>query len=241
MKTWQKIGLLTLFVLILFGLRIYFIWRERHAAIVQPHPTVAERPLTQDEVVQPRKMYIDSLKSAQALNGKNVWIQSGYSLDYYPYAARRVNFKNRVGFLPGAQPLQIQDIITQKAPADLATRIPLGDKQVFAVFKLPNDDKDYAAAIGFIKGDDSTFFCDQIFYYDDPRQMYNFWGPQIWAAIDQHQAISGMNELQTAMALGVVQQSDSQDIGNRTVDYDAGGKKWSVTFQHDKATAIKQD
>jgi hypothetical protein len=240
MKTWQKIGLLTLFVLLLFAIRIYFIYRERHEAMVQ-QPKVAERQLTQDDVVQPRKMYIDSLESAKALKSKTVWIQSGYSLDYYPYSGHRIDFAHRVSLLPSAQPLQIQDIITEKAPADLATRVPLGDKQVFALFKIPNDPKEYATAIGFIKGGDSTYFCDQIFYYDDPRQMYSYWGPKVWAAIDQHQPISGMNELQTAMALGVIQQSDSQDIGNRTVDYDAGGKKWSVTFKNNKATAIKQD
>lgn len=241
MKTWQKIGLITLVVLIIFGIRIFFLWRERHEPVAQPKPTAAARPLTQDDVVQPRKMYIDSLKSAQALNGKTVWVQSGYTLDYYPYSSHRVEFAHKVAALPGAQPLQIQDIITQKAPADFASRIPLGDKQVFAVFKLPNDDKDYATPIGFIKGTDETYFCDQIFYYDDPRQMYNYWGPQVWTAIDQHHPIAGMSELQTAMALGVIQQSDSQDIGNRTVDYNSGDKKWSVTFQHNKATIIKQD
>jgi hypothetical protein len=143
--------------------------------------------------------------------------------------------------LPSVQPLEIQDIVTEKVPEDLATRVPKGDKQVFAVFKIPDHPGEYATAIGFIKGSDSTFYCDQIFYYDDPHQMYSYWGPKVWAAIDQHQPIPGMNELQTAMALGVVQQSESSDIGNRTVDYDAGGKKWSVSFQHDKATAIKQD
>lgn len=240
MKTWQKIGLITVFVLLIFGVRIFFLWRERNAPMVQP-PKVAERQLTQDDVVQPRKLYIDDLKSAKALMGKTVWVQSGYSLDYYPYAGHRVDFAHRAGFLPGAQPLAIEDIITQKVPADVATRVPAGDKQVLAVFKMPNDPKEYATGIGFIKGSDSTYYCDQIFYYDDPRQMYNFWGPKVWAAIDQHQAIAGMNELQTAMALGVVQQSESSDIGNRTVDYDAGGKKWSVTFEKDKATAIKQD
>jgi hypothetical protein len=240
MKTWHKVGLITFVVLVIFAIRIFFLWRERNAPMVQ-QPKVAERQLTQDDVVQPRKMYIDSLDSAKALDGKTVWVQSGYSLDYYPYAAHHVEFAHRAGFLPGAQPLAIQDIITEKAPADLATRVPLGDKQVFAVFKMPNDPIDYATAIGFIKGGDSTYFCDQIFYYDDPHQMYNYWGPKVWAAIDQHQPIAGMNELQTAMALGVVQQSESQDIGNRTVDYDAGGKKWSVTFQNDKATTIKQD
>jgi hypothetical protein len=240
MKTWQKVGLFTLLVLIIFAIRIYFIYRERHSPGVQPQ-RVAEQQLTRDDVVQPRKMYIDSLESAKALDGKTVWVQAGYSLDYYPYAAHRVEFAHRAGFLPGAQALAIQDIITEKAPANLATRVPLGDKQVFAVFTMPNDPQEYATAIGFIKGGDSTYFCDQVFYYDDPRQMYNYWGPKIWAAIDQHQPIVGMNELQTAMALGVVQQSESSDIGNRTVDYDAGDKKWSVTFEKDKATTIKQD
>ncbi len=240
MKTWQKMGAFTLFVLLLFAVRIYFLWRERHEPMVQP-PKVAERQLTQDDVVQPRKLYIDGLESAKALNGKTVWIQAGYSLDYYPYAAHRIDFAHRSGFLPGAQPLEIQNVITEKAPADLATRVPHGDKQAFAVFKLPNDDKEYVTAIGFLQGSDSTYFCDQIFYYDDPRTIYNYWGPKTWAAIDQHTVIPGMNELQTAMSLGVVQQSESSDIGNRTVDYDAGGKKWSVTFQNDKATVIKQD
>jgi hypothetical protein len=239
MKTWQKVGAITLVVLLIFAIRIYFIWRERNEPLQQPK--VAERQLTQDDVIQPRKLYIDDLKSAKALDGKTVWVQAGYSLDYYPYLGHRIDFAHRSGFLPGAQPLAIQDILTEKAPADLATRVPLGDKQIFAVFKLPNDPKDYATAIGFIKGDDSTYYCDQIFYYDDPRQMYSYWGPKVWGAIDQHAPIPGMNELQTAMALGVVQQSESSDIGNRTVDYDAGGKKWSVTFQNDKATTIKQD
>jgi hypothetical protein len=241
MKNWQKIGLLTLFVLLLFAIRIFFLWRERHEPVEQPK--VAERrPLTQDEMVQPRKLYIDSLDSAKALSGKTVWVQSGYSLDYYPYEGHRIDFVHRVGALPSAQALQIEDIITIKVPASLTSRMPHGDKQAFAVFKMPGDaDKEYATAIGYIQGSDSTYYCDQIFYYDDPHQMYSFWGPKVWAAIDQHTPIAGMSELQTAMALGVVQQSESSDIGSRTVDYDANGKKWSVTFANDKTTTIKQD
>ena len=239
MKVWQKVGIVTLIVLIAFGIRVYFIYRERHQP-AQPQQ-VAERQLTKDELVIPRKLYIDSIASAKALDGKIVWVQSGYSLDYYPYASRRVEFSHPAGVLPSVQPLQIKDIITQKVPPSLATRVPKGDKQVFAIFTMPSDPgKDYATAIGFFQGTDSTFYCDQIFYYDDPHQMYNFWGPKIWAAIDQHHPIPGMNELQTAMALGVVQQSESSQIGNRTVHYDAGDKKWIVTFQNDKATTIKQ-
>ena len=240
MKTWQKIGSVTLVLLILFGIRFYFLWRERHDTGVQA-PQRVERKLTADDVVLPRKLYIDDLKSAKALDGKTVWVQSGFTLDYYPFAAHHVQFAHKAGILPSVEPLQIDDIITEKAPADLATRIPLGDKQVFAVFKMPNDAKDYATAIGYVQGTDSKYYCDDIFYYDDPHMMYKFWPANIWQAVDQHKPIVGMNELQTAMALGMIQQSESSDIGNRTVDYDAGGKQWSVTFQNDKATSVKQD
>lgn len=240
MKSWQKIGLITLLVLLIVGIRIYFIWRERNAPVVQK-PHVAERKLTADDVVQPRKLYIDDLGSARDLDGKTVWVQAGFELDYYPYVDHRIEFAHKVGVLPSAQPLQIQDIITERAPVGLHSRIPLGDHQVFAIFQFPNDDKQYATAIGYLQGNDSKYYCDDIFYYDDPRQMYKHWPADVWQAVDQHQPKPGMNELQTAMALGVIQQSDSSDYGNRTVHYDAGGKNWSVTFQNDKATAVKQE
>jgi hypothetical protein len=50
-----------------------------------------------------------------------------------------------------------------------------------------------------------------------------------------------MTELETAMALGVMQQSDSSNYGNRTVQYNAGGTHWSVTFENDKATQVTKD
>lgn len=238
MKTWQAIGLVTLLVLAIAGIRIYFIWRERNAPDVNTKPQVAERKLSADDVVLPRKLYIDDLKSAKALDGKTVWVQSGFTLDYYPYAAHHVEFAHPAGVLPSVEPLQIEDIITEKAPANLATRVPLGDKQVFAVFKEPDDAKEYATAIGYIQGDDSKYYCDDIFYYDDPHVMYKFWTADVWQTIDQHKAKAGMSELQTAMSLGMIQQSESSDIGNRTVDYDAGDKKWAVTFQNDKASTV---
>jgi hypothetical protein len=43
------------------------------------------------------------------------------------------------------------------------------------------------------------------------------------------------------MALGVIQQSDSSNYGNRTVHYDADGKQWNVSFQNDKATNVQAE
>ena len=48
-----------------------------------------------------------------------------------------------------------------------------------------------------------------------------------------------MSELETRMAIGQKTQSDSSSEGNRTVTYDQAGKKWTVTFVNNKATAIK--
>jgi hypothetical protein len=239
MKTWQKVALVVLIpVVILTAGILYINHRRSEPGVVPQQPQ--ERALTQDEMVQPRKLFIDDLKSARDLIGKPVWVQAGYSMDYYPYAAHRVDFAHRIGVLPGAQRLDVKDVITQKVPESVASRIPHGTQQAFAVFTLPGDDKQYATAIGYLQGTDSTYYCDNIFYYDDPHTMYNFWPAPVWQAIDQHHPIAGMNELQTAMALGVMQQSDSSDYGNRTVDYDAGGTHWAVTFENDKATQVEQ-
>jgi hypothetical protein len=237
MKNWQAIGLLTLVVLLAAGGRLLYIFHERSQPGVQKSQT-PQRVLTEDDVVQPRKMYIAGLKSAKELAGKIVWVQAGYALDYYPYAGGRLAFAHPAGVLPSVQQLAIEKIITAKPPANLATRFPVEDRQAFAVFKMPGTAGEYGTAIGTIKGTDETYYCDEIFYYDDPHQMYKHWPTDVWQAVDQHHPKAGMNELQVAMALGTIQQSESSDYGNRTVTYDAGGKKWAVSFEKNKATTV---
>ncbi len=239
MKTWKKLALIVLPAILIAAFGIWRIHVARsQPAVTQPH--VQARPLTDDEMVVPRKLYIDDLKSARDLIGKPVWIQAGYEMDYYLYTAHHVDFAHHAGVLPSVERLDIRDIVTEKVPASLEDRIAHGDKQAFAVFTMPGDDKEYAAPIGTIQGTDSSYYCDNIFYYDDPHQMYKFWPADVWEAIDAHTPKAGMSELEVAMALGVMQQSESSNYGNRTVTYDAGGKHWSVTFENDKATDIQQ-
>jgi hypothetical protein len=239
MKTWQKAALVVLVPIAILAFGIWRINVSRNQPVAVPQKE-QERPLSQDEMVQPRKLFIDDLQSARDLIGKPVWVQAGYELDYYAYTAHHVDFAHKAGVLPSAQRLDIKDVVTLKVPASLVSRIPRGDKQAWAVFTMPGDDKAYAVAIGTIQGTDSTYYCDNVFYYDDPRTMYTFWPANIWQAVDQHKPIAGMNELQTAMAVGVMQQSESSDYGNRTVYYDAGGTRWAVTFENNKATQVEQ-
>jgi len=239
MKAWPKLALIVLPAVLICAIGIWRIQVVRNRPGVLP-PHAQESHLSDEQMVQPRKLYIDDLKSARDLIGKPAWVQAGYELDYFPYVAHHIDFAHRAGVLPSIQQLDVHDIVTQKFPANLPTRIPRGTAQSFAVFTMPGDTKQYATPIGTMQGSDSTYYCDNVFYYDDPHQMYKFWPADVWHAVDQHQPKAGMTELEVAMALGVMQQSDSSNYGNRTVEYDAGGKHWAVTFENDKATEIQQ-
>lgn len=240
MKTWQKLALIVVPAILIAAIGIWRINVARNRPGVVPQQA-QETHLSDEEMVQPRKLFIDDLKSAKDLIGKPVWIQAGYELAYYPFVAHRVDFAHKVGVLPSVQRLDIKDIVTQQVPASVETRIPRGTAQAFAVFTMPGDTKQYATAVGTIQGADSTWYCDNVLYYDDPHQMYNFWPADLWQAVDTHRPKPGMTELETAMALGAMQQSDSSNYGNRTVEYDAGGKHWSITFENDKATQVQQE
>lgn len=241
MKIWQKVGIVTLLVLLVGGIRLYFVWRARNAPMVVQKKAYQEWVPTSDEVVPIRKMYIDDMKSAKELIGKPVWIKAGFQLPYFAYAGHHINFAHKVGVLPSVEKLEIRDIVQQPIPFEVQDQIPHGTKQIFAIFEKGTDKQQYAVPIGSAKGNDLTFYCDELFYYDDPHSMYKHWPSDIWQTVDAHQAKAGMNELQVTMSLGHMQQSDSSDYGNRTVHYDADGKKWIVTFVKDKATEVKQE
>jgi hypothetical protein len=97
----------------------------------------------------------------------------------------------------------------------------------------------YATAIGVMDGAQEQYFTDLLFFYDDPHTIYDNWPKNVWAAIDQHQVLAGMSELQVRMSIGQKTQSDSTTEGDRTVTYDQAGKKWTVAFVNTHATTIK--
>jgi hypothetical protein len=240
MNQWKIIALMTLPVLLFGSWRMWSIYEERHAPVmVKQQP--AERKITQDDIVFPRKLYIDDLKSAKVLKGKTVWMQAGYILEYYPYDGHAAELGHKVGLLPSVEPLQIIDVEEQATPPGWLGRIPRGARNFFLVFRKPEDAHVYAVPVGVLDQGDAHFYTDDLFYYDDPHQLYRYWPASVWQAIDQHQVKPGMSELQTRMALGQIQQSGSSDVGDRTVTYTAGERKVTVTFAHDHATEIKED
>jgi hypothetical protein len=246
MKPWQIIGLMTLPVLLFGALYIYHLQQQRNAPI-SIKPAFVQRPITEDETVVPKKLFIDSLPSAKVLVGKPVWLQAGYQVDYYPYRAGKIDFAHPLGVLPGAQELIVKNVILQSAPATFKSRLGRGDRNIFMIFTKPDSPETEAATFGIVGGpgmstNESRYYFDDLLYYDDPHQRYHFWPADIWKAIDAHQVIPGMNELQATMSLGQIQDSASSNYGNRTVNFNYGEhneKRASVTFVNNKATVVK--
>ena len=113
--------------------------------------------------------------------------------------------------------------------------------QVFAVFAFPGKADLYATPIGSMQGNDEAYFCDILFYYDDPHTIYDNWPKDVWTAIDAHQVKPGMSELETRMSIGSNEQPDGQTEGDRTVTYDQDGKPWTITYVNNHATTIQSN
>jgi hypothetical protein len=239
MKTWQVVGAITLVVLAVAAWRVLSYERELNQPAVVNKP--ATRQLTEDQMVLPKKLFIDSLKSAKELNGKSVWMKTGYTLPYYAYRTGRVVFAHEEGQLPPAQELQVKDFVQVTTPPDWVSSIPRGPHNAFVVFTEPGRTGEFAAPVATIDGENSSWQCDDIFFYQDPKTLYH-WPADVWQAVAQHTAKQGMSEMQATMALGNLQQSGSKDPGNRTVSYttiDQGQTHhYSVTFADDKATSV---
>ena len=202
MKPWKVVALLTLPMLLFAAWRIWSIYKERHEPVVvkQGPP---ERKMTQDDLVNPRKMYIASLKSAkEELKGQTVWMQAGYQLEYYPFRGRSPVFSQKMGPLPSNQELQVEDVVEVATPAHWLSRIPRGEKNIFLIVRKPGDPASYAVPMGEVEGGNEGVGINDLLYYDDPHKLYHYWPASVWQAIDQHQVRPGMSELQTMMSVG---------------------------------------
>lgn len=233
----------TLLFLIVVGVRVGMIYRERNAP-EKPIAAPAREKIADDDLVFLKKKCQDSMANARELNGSTLWVSAGGQMDYYPASGKHVDYAKISGTLLGAQKLEVKEFTEQVAPKSATHRIPGGDRQVLMLFTLPDSEKPtqvYGVPVGYHENGQYTFYIDEIFFYDDPHELYKHWGPEVWKAVDSHQVILGMSERQVQMALGQVSKSLSNDYGNRLVVYANLGKPIAVTFVKNKATAFRPD
>jgi hypothetical protein len=234
----------TLIVLLVGGIRVGLIYRERNAPVAVPAAANANAMADKDDLVYLRRERPSSLGDEKQLVGKMVWVSAGGQLDYYPCSRKHADYAKSVGTLLGAEPLLVQDAFEQVAPKSATFRIQGGDRQVLLAFTMPRSSdpkKLYAVPVGYREGSDYTFSSDDVFFYDDPHELYQHWGDKIWQAVDAHKVILGMSERQVGLSLGQVSKSMSSDYGNRMVVFDNLGHVMAVTFVKDQVTSFRAD
>ena len=240
MKPWKIVLIPTAIMLVIAAL---YIW---HVSNKRKNPGVVkqgeEQHVTADDVAVVRMEFPAHFEDVKDLSGKSVWMKNGYTMPYFPYTGGRVDFKKKVGVIPPLQKLDVKKAVEASVPKDVDDGISHGQKQALVVFTMPNDAKqEYATPVGARDGAQEQYYDDLLFFYDDPHTIYSHWPTDVWSSVESHQVKQGMNELQTRLSVGQKIQTDNpQTEGNRTVTYDADGKKWTVTFKNDKATDVKQ-
>src|ERR1700710_2463556 len=136
MQNGAKAGIgATLLVLVVVGVRVGMIYRERNApekAVAKPYYKTDD-----DDFVFLKKKRQSSLADAKELVGSTIWVSAGGQMDYFPYAAHRAGYGKSQGMLLAATPMLIKDAFEQVAPKSATFRIPGGDKQVLLAFTLP--------------------------------------------------------------------------------------------------------
>jgi hypothetical protein len=229
----KKLQLFLVAAIVLAGGRAAYVVYERHEALKEEAKPRQDAPLKADYYVTPKKLHAYDLKSARQLTEQPVWVKVGYQLTYYPYdrQPKKVDFAREAGMLLPLQKLAVEDVVTAVSPK--APEM----KEVMACFSL--EGKSYAVPIGAEKGGDFKFYTDQIFFLEDPRDLYQHWPADVWSKIEAHEVQVGMSELQASFALGLGIPEGSGDYGSRTLHYPNGGKPVAITFQNDKAVEIK--
>jgi len=240
MKRRQLILISVLVTCAFCSIYLYTVWKHRQDPGIVGR-TDPNQALSEDDLAVVRVQFMQHYEDTLSLQGTSVWMKNGYTIAYYPYSGGSVQFAKRVGVIPSAQRLDIKKIVKAAVPASVDDGIGHGTRQVLAVFALPGNAQLYATPIGALQGADEAFYCDLLFYYDDPHTIYSHWPKDVWASIDAHQPKPGMSELETRMAIGQKMQTEGSEEGNRTVSYNQDGKHWTITFVKNRATTIKNE
>jgi len=232
----QRIQLALLMALLVAGTRAGYIFYQRHEDRVAAEKQKQGRNVgysNPDYYVTAKKLYPYDIKTAKQLTQQPVWVKEGYRYTYYDYDARtkHVDFDHEAGLLLPIEKLGIKDVVTA-TPAGAGQR-----KQVMAVFE--NEGKSYAVPIGFESEGEYKIYSDEMFFIEDPHDLYKHWPTDVWQAVDHHEVKPGMNEMQADFAIGMGVPDAGDTSYEKTVRYPNGGKPVVIVYHDGKAAEIK--
>ncbi len=220
--------------LVVAGVRAGYILYERHEDLVAAQKQQQARNAgysNADYYVAPKKLYPFDVKSAKQLTLQPVWVKEGYRYTYYPYdaARKRTDFAHEAGLLLPLERLEIKDVEAEVGPGSR--------RQVMAVFQ--KEGKSYAVPIGFETEGQYKIYSDEMFFVEDPHELYKHWPADVWQAVEQHEVKPGMNELQADFAVGMGTLDAGSSSSERTLHYSNGGKPLVVIYRGGKAVEVR--
>ena len=232
----KRIQIALALAIVVAGVRAGYILYQRHEDYVAAQKQQQAKNAgysNADYYVTPKKLYPYDLKSAKQLTQQPVWAKEGYRYTYYPYdaARKRTDFGREAGLLLPIEQLEIKDVVAD---------IPVGTgnrRQVMAVFK--KEGNSYAVPIGFESEGQYKIYSDEMFYVEDPHDLYKHWPADVWQAIEHHEVKPGMDELQADFAVGMGVPDAGASTEEKTVRYPNGGKPLVVSYRGGKAAEIK--
>jgi hypothetical protein len=232
----QRIQLALVAALIIATLRAGYILYQRHEDTLEAAKQKKARDVgysNPDYYVSPKKLYPFDLKSAKQLTQQPVWVKEGYRYTYYPYdaAAKKVDFDREAGLLLPIEKLTIKDVVIAAPSA----KVP--HPQMVAVFD--ENGKACGVPIGFEAEGQYKIYSDEMFFIQDPHDLYKHWPTDVWQAVEQHEVKPGMNELQADFAIGMGVPDAGDSSYEKTVHYPNGGKPIVIVYHDGKASDIK--
>jgi len=233
----KRIQIALALAVLVAGVRAGYILYQRHEDFIAAQKQQAAKNAgysNQEYYVTPKKLYPFDLKSARQLTQQPVWVKEGYRYTYYRYdmTSKQVDFAQGAGLLLPIERLAIKDVVTAIAAGKGERR------QMVAVFE--KEGRRYAVPIGFEAEGQYTIYSDEIFFVEDPHDLYKHWPADVWQAVEQHEVKPGMNELQADFAIGMGVPDAGGGSEEKTVRYPNGGKPLVVVYEDGKAADIKQ-
>jgi hypothetical protein len=230
----KRIQIALALAIVVAGVRAGYILYQRHQDYLAAQKQAEAKNAgysNADYYVSPKKLYPFDLKSAEQLTQQPVWVKEGYRYTYYRYVpvVKSVDFAHEAGLLGPIERLEIKDVMAVAAPG--------GRKQVVATFE--KDEHSYAVPIGFEAQGQYKIYSDEMFYVEDPHELYKHWPADVWQAVAQHEVKPGMNELQVDFAVGMGTLDAGSSSSDRVLRYSNAGKPLVVTYRDGKAAEIK--
>jgi len=213
---------------------LIIMYRARTQPLAGGARETSRAPLDPDYYVVPKKLHAYDLRSARELTRQPVWVKEGYRFTYYPFdrGRQRTDFSHEAGVLGPIEQLQITNVLT-----DVSLGSPR-QRQVVARFEKQG--RSYALPIGSVKDGAYQIYADEIFFIQDPHQLYKHWPAEVWQAIERHKPAKGMNVLQVSFAVGWGKPEASGDSQIKTVTYPNGGKSLRITYRNGRAVEIAE-